>query len=181
MGWLLALSNIYVPQVIQKRKLRMLLEATADAFQVVAPSAAGLSYDKCLELYARFTQEQALHSIQRGDELKVQARLFENARRIGRQFKVDFGIKSGEDVMRMATLIYKLLKIEFREEKGGNIVIKRCFFSSYYSGNVCRLISSLDEGLLDGLSGGGKLTFSQRITAGNTCCRAYLETPGRLP
>ena len=82
--------------------------------------------------------------------------------------------------MQMGELIYKVLKIEFQGEPRGNIVIKRCFFSAYYSRSVCQLISSLDEGLLTGLSGGGKLIFSQRITEGHECCRAYLDAPGRL-
>ena len=110
----------------------------------------------------------------------MQSRLFQNAYRIGQQFKADFNINTAEEVMRMGALIYKFLKIDFQGEPQGNIVIKRCFFSAYYSSKVCRLISSLDEGLLAGLSGGGKLSFSQRITEGNECCRAYLEAPGRL-
>jgi hypothetical protein len=180
MGLLLAISKIYVPQFIQKRKLEILFNATANAFQVTSPSTGGLSYNNCLKLYAQFTQEQALKSIQQGNELNVRSRLFQNAYQIGQRFKADFTINTIEDVMRMGTLIYKLLKIEFEGEPRGNIVIKRCFFSAYYSSNVCRLISSLDEGLLTGLSGGGKLNFSQRITEGNECCRAYLEASRRL-
>jgi hypothetical protein len=180
MGLLLALSNIYIPQFMQKRKLGMLFEATAGAFQVASPSTSGLSYNDALKLYARFTKEQAHKSIQQGDELAVQSRLFQNACQIGWQFRADFSINTEEEVMRMSALIYKLLKIEFQGEPQGHILIKRCFFSDYYSGDICRLISSLDEGLLSGLSGGGKLSFSQRITEGKECCRANLEAPGRL-
>ncbi len=179
MGLRLAIAKIYVPQFIQRRKLEMLLDITADAFQVVSPSTAGLSYNNCLNLFARFTQEQALKSIQQGRELKVQSRLFQNAYRTGRQFKTDVNIKTPEEIMEMGRLIYKSLKIDFRGEPRGNIVIKRCFFSSFYSSNICRLISSLDEGLLTGLCGGGRLTFSQRITEGNDCCRAFLQPSGR--
>jgi hypothetical protein len=179
MGLLLAVSKIYLPQFIQKRKLELLFDAAADAFQVATPSTRGLSYNNCLVLFARFTQEQTLRSIKQGSQIKVQSRLFQNACRIGRELKTDFHINTAEDVMRMGTLVYKLLRIEFHGEPQGNIVIKRCFFSSYYSSDVCRLISSLDEGLLSGLAGGGKLTFSKRITEGNECCRAYLEASGR--
>ena len=178
MGLLLAISNIYIPQFIRKRKLDMLFNATAEAFQVSPPSIRGLSYSDCLRLYARFTGEQTLKSIQQGDELKVRSRLLCNARQIGQQFKADFNINTTEDVMRMGKLIYNLLKIDFQGESQGNIVIKRCFFSDYYTSDVCRVISSLDEGLLTGLAGGGKLNFSQRITGGNECCRANLEAAG---
>lgn len=157
----------------------MLLTATAGAFQTAIPFTGGLSCDDCLKLYARFTREQADKSIRQGNESEVQTRLFQQALRIGRQIKADFNIHTAEDVMRMATIIYKMLKIEFRGDPQGNILIKDCFFSHYYSSGVCRLISSLDEGLLAGLSGGGKLSFSQRITEGKECCRAYLEGAGR--
>jgi hypothetical protein len=180
MGFLLAISNMYIPQFLQKRKLGMLFEATARAFQVTSPSTSGLSYNDALKLYARFTREQAFKSIEQGDELALQSRLFQNAFQIGRQFRADFRINTTEEVMRMGALVYKILKIEFEGKPQGHIVIKRCFFSDYYSGDICRLISSLDEGLLSGLSGGGKLSFSQRITEGKECCRANLEAPGRL-
>jgi hypothetical protein len=178
MGLILDLAGIYVPQFMRKRQLERLFEATAGAFAVASPSVWGLSYDDSLKEYARFTREQARKTIQQGNELKVQSSLFQNACRIGRQFRADFKINTAEDVMRAGALVYRLLKIDFQAESGGAIVIKRCFFSAYYSGDVCRLISSLDEGLFYGLSGGGRLNFTQRITEGNTCCRARLLAPG---
>jgi len=69
-----------------------------------------------------------------------------------------------------------MLGIDFLGEPDGSMVMTRCFFSDYYSSPVCRLISSLDEGLLVGLAGGGRLSFSQRITEGHECCRAHLDT-----
>jgi hypothetical protein len=179
MGLLLTVSNLYLPRFIRKRKLEMLFKATADAFQVASPSTNGLAYDSCLELYAQFTREQAIKTIRQGNELEVHSRLFQNACLIGRQFRADFNLHMAEEVMRMSTLVYKLLKIEFQGDPLGSIAIKRCFFSAYYSSEVCRLISSLDEGLLSGLSGGGRLHFSQRITEGKECCRAFLEASGR--
>jgi hypothetical protein len=176
MGLLLAISKIYVPQFLRKRQLDMLLGATAEAFQVTAPSTGKLSYIDCLKLYARFTREQAERSIDDGSESEMQVRLFQSAYRIGQRFKADFHLNTVKEVMEMSELIYGILKIDFQGDSLGNIQIKRCFFSDYYSPAVCRLISSLDAGLLIGLSGSGKLNFSQRITEGNNCCRAYLST-----
>ncbi len=175
MGILLAASNIYVPQFIRRRKLEMLFNASADAFQVASPTIKAFSYGDGLKLYARFTRQHIDKAIQQGNEREVKSRLFERAYSIGQKFKADFHIHTVEEVMRMSSIIYKLLKIEFHGEPDGNIVIKNCFFSDYYSGEVCRIISSLDEGLLAGLSEGGKMSFSQRITEGNKCCQAYLE------
>jgi hypothetical protein len=181
MGLLLAVSRIYVPRFLQKRQLEMLFEATAEAFRVTVPSTAGLSYDGCLRLYARFTREQAAESIQQGHQLEVQSRLFQNASRIGQQIKREFQIHTLEETLRMSEVVYRILRIDFRGDPQGNIVVRRCFFSAYYSRDVCSLVSSLDAGLLAGLSGGGKLSFSQRITEGHDNCRAYLDMTGRIP
>ncbi len=175
MGLRLAMAKIYVPQFIQRRKLEALFSATAAAFEVATPSIEELSYFDGLKTYARFTRAQAERVIRDGEEEKVQLRLFQNAYRIGQQFKVDFNINSSEEVMQMGFIVCKLLDIDFQGDPQGNIVIKRCLFSAYYSNKVCRLISSLDAGLLTGLSGGGKLSFRERITEGNECCRAYLQ------
>jgi len=180
MGLLLAVAKIYVPQFMQKRKLGMLFDATADAFKVAAPSIRKLSYHDSLTKYAQFTREQAEKAIQDGNDLKIQALLFQNAFRIGQKFKADFNVHSVEEVMQMGSIIYKLLNIDFQGESHGNVVIKRCFFSAYYSSQVCGLISSLDEGLLTGLSGGGKFSFTQRLTEGHECCLARIEPPRRL-
>jgi hypothetical protein len=174
MGLLLAVSRLYVPGFIQKRKLEMLFEATAGAFGCAAPFTGGLSCDDKLKLYAQFTREQADKALRQGKELETRGRLFQNACRIGRQLKQDFKV-SDTEVMRAAALVYRMLNIDFQGGPEGQIVIRRCFFSAFYTGQVCRLISSLDEGLLVGLAGGGRLSFTRRITEGDECCRALLE------
>jgi hypothetical protein len=179
LGLLLAVTAIYLPPAIKKRKLAMLFAATADAFRVKAPSIDDLSFSDCLNLYAQFTREQAGRIIQQGNIEETQDRLFQNALKIGQQLKANFNIRTPAEIMRMGKIIYQLLKINFQGDLQGHIVIQSCFFSSCYSSEVCRLISSLDAGLLAGLSGGGKLSFSHRITEGNVSCRAYLETAGR--
>jgi hypothetical protein len=74
----------------------------------------------------------------------------------------------------MSELVYKIIRIDLQGGPEGHILIRKCFFSHYYSYEVCRVISSLDEGLLAGISGGGRLKFDQRITEGHDCCRARL-------
>jgi len=164
---------------VRRKKLEALFAATADAFQTPQPSTRGLALDECLRQYALFTRQQADDAIRRHGEAEVRQRLYRNALQMGRQLRNDFRI-SASQVMSVGALVYRLLGIDFHGEPGGNIVIRSCFFSKYYSGEVCRLISGLDEGLLVGLAGGGKLNFRQRITEGHECCLAQLET-GRRP
>jgi hypothetical protein len=178
MGLILGMAGVHIPAFMQKRNLDLLLRATADAFQVTCPVTGRLSYLETLEGYARFTRDNAQQTILRGDPAEVQSRLWQNTFRIGRQLHRDFHIRTAAETMRLGAIIYRTIKIDFQGDNRGNILIKRCFFSDYYSSEVCRLISFLDAGLLAGLSGGCKLSFRQRITEGNEHCRAYLEGPG---
>ena len=176
MGIILRISELHVPTFVKSRELRRLLDATADAFQVNAPSTNGLSYQDSLKLYAQFTCQQSAHSNRLGRAEQVQTRLYERAFQMGSEYKARLNLRTAEDVMRMAHVIYKLLGIEFHGTPDGNITISHCLFSTYYSSNICSMVSSLDKGLLAGLSGGGALNFSRRITDGESNCIAHLDT-----
>lgn len=63
-------------------------------------------------------------------------------------------------------------------ERLTEIEIRRCFFADYYRAPVCRLMSALDAGVVDGLFGGASLEFTQRLTEGGGCCRAIIRTAG---
>lgn len=178
MSFLLAVSRIYLPRSIQKSRLSELFWATADAFRGLAPQLKGYSLDQYLTKYALFTMENAERIIRQGHEYEAKERLYCNVRQIGQNIREELKIQTLEEVMRACEVIYKALKIEFRGDLQGHICIDSCFFSSFYSSDVCRIISSLDEGLIAGLSGGHRLEFSQRITEGNRCCRAHLMEIG---
>ena len=81
--------------------------------------------------------------------------------------------------MALGRLVYAAIRIDFRGTELGDVTVNRCFFSSFYSAQVCQVISSLDAGLLAGLTGGAQLTFSERITEGADRCRACLAAGAR--
>jgi hypothetical protein len=178
MGLLLTVSRLYLPRLIRKNRLGQLFGATADAFQYQAPELNGLSMNKRLEIFARFTAERAEAVILQGKGSEVKERLYHNAYIIGQNIRKEFNLLNLNEVIRACGVIYKALEIDFRGNLQGQINIPRCFFSSFYSPKVCHIISGLDEGLIAGLSGGLKLEFSQRITEGKDCCRARLLGAG---
>ncbi len=174
MGILLAASRIYVPRFIQRQKIIQLFQITAAAFECPPPTLAGLGYEECLRQFAMFTREGSERAIERKDELPLKSRLYQATFLLGQKLRADFKIHNIKETMEMSQIIYKILGINFKGDRAGNILIARCFFSHYYSREVCRVISSLDEGLLAGLSGGLQLNFSRRITEGSDCCQARL-------
>ena len=174
MNLLLAIGQIYIPSSIKMRRLVELFNTTADAFQCKAPELQGLSFNECLKLYATFTRDKAEEFLRLGNDHEVKNQLYESAYRLAQGLKRSFDVDSVDDVMKIARLIYRVLNIDFKNDKNGEVIIRQCYFSSFYSSQVCQLISSLDEGLMEGLSG-GKFRFSQRITEGKEYCMARLS------
>lgn len=167
------------PSFVHKRMLAQLFGATAAAFQREMPDLRGLSSEQSLLAYARFTSEWAGDALRCGDDpLELQARLYANAYRLGRLPGRFLRSRSVDDVMMLAQFLYGVLEIDFDGNSSGEITIRRCYFSEFYSPPKCRLLSFMDHGLLAGLAGGGELTFTQRITAGQACCRARFSMEG---
>ena len=163
----------HTPAIVRRVALVQLFRATAAAFQTGMPRLSGLSREQCLLAYARFTTACAEDALRRGGDLPaVQERLYRNAYRLGRTPGWLLRLHTVDDVMAVGRLLYGVLDIDFAGSAGGEITIGRCYFSSFYAPKVCRLMSAMDRGLLAGLAGGGDLVFSQRITEGQTCCRA---------
>jgi hypothetical protein len=174
MSVILRMGQIYLPPSVKRKRLKQLFVLTADAFESSVPRVEGISLDELLERYAQFTREEAEKSIGRPETReKVRERLYRNAFTLGNELRRKYRIRTRRHALQMGRIIYKVLKIDFRGDGACGIVVKRCFFSSYYSAEVCALISALDEGMMAGLTSGLKLQFIERITDGNECCRAY--------
>jgi hypothetical protein len=173
--WLLQRT---MPTFVKKRALHDLLVATAAAFGCPVPPHQGLSYHACLRLYARFTQSQVEAVIGDGRDLAtVERRLYENALRLGEKYARLLHIRNQAEMMVIGRLLYAMLEIDFQSNAQGEVVMRRCYFSQFYSGRICRVMSAMDRGLFAGLSHGGQLRFAARITEGSPCCLARFTLP----
>ena len=178
MNLLIEAANIYTPAPIKRRGLLDLFASTAAAFGCASPRVAELPYEEMLRAYARFAAAQASQALERGAGLdEIRGQLYGGACRMGEGLRRAFRITNTAEALAAAEVLYRALGIDLRAspqgESGVEVTVCRCFFSEYYSGSVCRLIASLDEGLFAGLLGGGRLGFYRRITEGDGCCRAH--------
>lgn len=179
MSLILGALQLYVPGVVRNRVMDELFHGTAAAFEAPLPQVQGLAHEERLRRYALFTRElaeQALKDEQRSSE--VRTRLYANARALGAKARRQLRVGSPGEVTAAGKVLYRVLGIEFCPTTGGEIEIPRCFFSRYYTSEVCRLISALDEGVVAGLSQGGRLVFGERLTEGCSCCKARLVARG---
>ncbi len=174
----LSLAGIYLPPSFAKRRLVHLVAVTADAFQSPAPDFRGLSYRESLTAFAVFSRDCAEACLSLPDgAATVRSRLFGAAQTMGQDLRREFRVASEQDVASALRISYKALGIEFEAAGYGEVVIPRCLYSAYYSGPMCRIMEALDHGLVCGLSRGGRITFTGRITEGCPACRAVLEPP----
>ncbi|HLZ28098.1 MAG TPA: hypothetical protein VKV73_12340 [Chloroflexota bacterium] len=195
-------AQVYVPKPVRKLLLTRLLEGTAAAFTTAAPAAAsadiaarsaglggppsvrpvslprGLSAEETLHAFRDFTAQVV---VEPAAAPAASQRLFDLAYGYGQGLRRALGVASANDAMAAARVLYGILGIDFTGDARGEIIVSRCFFSRAYTPEVCKLMSSLDAGLLAGLADGGKLVFSQRITEGSACCRARLVGAGATP
>ncbi len=176
MNLLFKFARIRVPAFLKKRELENLFTLTAKAFDRRMPSTTGMSFDTCLETYARFTENAVTEISDRdGGLARAGEKLRLNAYSLGRRLKNLFGVSTHEDVMKAARLLYRIMGIDFQGSPEGEITVTRCFFDRHYSSRTCKVMSSFDEGVLAGLSGDGNLTFLQRRTEGHSCCKAHFN------
>jgi hypothetical protein len=176
MSLVLRVLDGHVPAIARRAALRELFATTAAAFGCPVPPLDGLDADALLRRYAQFTRDQAEAALRGGRDLPaLQDRLERGARVLGARLRAGLRVRTAEDAMAAARMVYGLLDIDLRGTRDGEITVRRCAFSDLYSVEVCRLVGALDSGLLAGLSGGDRLEFTQRITEGAPCCLARLR------
>jgi hypothetical protein len=176
MNLLIKILPQHLPAFIREEILAELFEATAEAFECQLPAFDHLSYDECLRTYALFTREQAEKALQTGGDIPaLKTQLYQNAYPLGGKLRKWFGVDSMEEVMELGQILYRAIGVDIQWDTQGKVIVKNCYFSQFYSGPVCDLISALDDGVFSGLSGGGRLVFSMRLTEGMEFCRAKLQ------
>lgn len=175
MNILLKLLPHDLPDFIRNEILTELFEVTANAFECPAPVLDGLPYEERLRTYAYFTREQAEKALMDGNNFaEIKERLYRNAYPLGARIRKWLGIDAVEEVMELGQILYRAIGVSMQGDASGNVIVKSCYFSQFYSGSVCDLVSALDDGVFSGMSGGGRLEFSQRLTEAKAFCFAKL-------
>jgi hypothetical protein len=182
------MAKLYIPEYIKNKKLDDLFRLTADAFKTEIPELRGLPFQDRLAEYACFTRDQAEKYLnwEGADEERksridaIEGKLYQSSFLFGEDLRKKLHIKTGEQAAEALQLIYGIIGIDFRYEREiiagsgspDRFTVKACLFSEYYTAEVCALVSSLDAGLAAGLSC-GRLSFTQRLTEGCSCCMGF--------
>jgi hypothetical protein len=182
---------------LRRAVLKRLARATADAFETAPPAWGALPFDDRLSAYADFTAAEAgrLLGGDGGDSAPADSarvdwtkeRLHDGAAALGSDVRRGLGVRRPEEALQALQLLYGKIGIDVkgradggRPGGAGGIEVTRCFFAGRYTAPVCRLMSAFDAGVVDGLFGGASLEFSQRMTEGDSCCRAVIKIEGAI-
>jgi hypothetical protein len=182
MSLTLRAAAVHVPGPLRRAAVHELLRVTAGAFRRPLPPLGRLDADELLRVHAHLSAAWAREAIADGGDLApLEARLEAGARGLGAELRERLHVVTAQDAMDAARVVYRLLRIDFSGTPDGTVTIRHCSYSDVYSARVCRLMGALDAGLLAGLTGGGRLEFSRRITEGAPCCLARLGPPEAAP
>ncbi len=157
-------------------EIRILTRQTARVFDVDAPGTRGRSAAEDLKAYAQFTTDASAHALRSGQDIKVLRRkLYCMAYGLGSDLRRWMRPLDERECLAIVTLLYRNIGIQISEETPGTFRVSSCYFSAFYTPEICSLISAIDQGIFAGIYRGGKLTFHQRITEGQDTCRATLR------
>lgn len=166
------MNRILYTQWFRRIELQVLMNLTARAFGIPSQRIWTLPTGEALRVYAQFTCEH----LKTGVDAVLLKRMNDEACRTGRWLRRLFFLRRQSDVEQFAIALYRNIGIRLDDQLTGQLCFGPCFFSHYYTPEICLAASALDDGILHGLAGGGKLVFSQRITEGAQCCRATFLT-----
>ena len=166
----LALAGLGLPPFVRRRGIRRLFRITAEAFAAPLPPRLSPGTDRLLEEYATFTRDETGRLASRPADVEgVREGLRTRAKALGADLGRAFGVKTRRDGERLLSIVYQAIGIDLSAE-GGAVTVGRCGFAPFYDEETCRMISALDEGLMAGILGEGRLEFAERLTAGRGRC-----------
>ena len=173
--FLLAVGKFWVPPPIRKLVLKRIITIVASAGAWDPPLTRGLSEKHLRKQLALFSNARIGQALSFGGDLPtIENRLYLESRKLGAEIRTRLNIRTEEEVFSVSQAMYKLLGIDMIIAENREIIIPHCYFSGYFSPDICRVMGKIDAGFVAGLSGGGTLLFKYRITEGRECCRAYL-------
>lgn len=157
--------------LFRRIEIQLLMNITARAIGRPARCTWTLHNDEALRVYAEFTRD----NLRGGVNQQLLRQMNQEAFKAGRTLRKVMHLKKQADIERLAIALYQNIGIKLEGHIPGRLCFGHCFFSQFYSPQLCLAASALDEGIMRGLAGDGRLTFQQRITEGYQCCIATFK------
>ncbi len=155
-------------ELFRRIELQVLMNLTAYALHLPTIRIWHLSHKEALKCYAKFTSDNLSDDI----APEILQRMNTLAYQLGKKIRLLFFVRSKTAAQELVVKLYRNIGIHMSFEPNNQVYFHRCFFSYYYSSDICQAASSLDDGIIRGITGCGQLTFKQRITENCKYCIA---------
>ncbi|MCD7894599.1 MAG: hypothetical protein LUG60_13010 [Erysipelotrichaceae bacterium] len=153
-------------------EIKILMKQTAKVFGVKSPTGIGFSLSKLLKAYAQLTTDMSLKFIESNqDRNQLQQNLYHMAYRLGNDLRWWLRPQNNLDCFSIIEMLYRNIEISLCEQSE-TICVHQCYFSDFYTPEVCSIISAIDQGIFAGVYQGGTLSFYRRITEEYEKCEA---------
>ncbi len=152
-------------------EIQLLMNLTARAIGKPACRIWTLHNDEALKVYAEFTRDNLQGTVNQ----QVLQQMHQEACKTGRMLRKLMRLSNQADVERVTIALYRNIGIKLEGHLPGQLRFRHCYFSQYYTPQLCLAASALDDGIMRGLAGDGRLTFQQRITQGCQYCLATFK------
>ena len=86
------------------------------------------------------------------------------------------------DLTSAARILYHVLGIKFDITQKDNeifLTVKKCALAEYYTLETCKIISAVDEGVIQGLNPDYNMNFTEWMTGDSCECRANIKHTGK--
>jgi hypothetical protein len=178
----LTLLRLHLPVPVRRYILRELIAAMGRAFERTPPRMEGRSVRALSATAVERSSTWAQDAIAGDADLgELEGRLFSEAFALGARVARRLHLGGETEGLVAARLVYGAIGIDLRSRSHGEVVVQRCAFARAYRPDVCRLMSSMDSGLIAGLTGADGLRFTARLTEGAPACRARVLHAGGIP
>ncbi len=153
-------------------EIKILMKQTAKVFGVKTPKNMGFSSSKLLKTYAQMTRDVSLNFIQsKQDRNQLQQNLYYMAFQLGSELRWWLRPQNNQDCFDIIEMLYRNIKISLCEQSH-TICVHQCYFSDFYTPEICSIISAIDQGIFAGVYQDGTLSFYKRMTEGHQVCVA---------
>lgn len=154
--------------IFRRVEIQQLMNLTARALGEKGRRVWTLPSSKALKVYAEYTSSRLSGDCDR----ELLERMNVEAYKVGARLRKLFSLKEKAETERFVFALYRNIGITMSGRIPGQICVARCFFSRFYTPATCLAASALDDGIIRGLAGYGRLSFSQRLTEGCDRCIA---------
>ena len=105
--------------------------------------------------------------------------LYKVGLKLGNEARIQLNINDSlNDLTSAARILYQVLGIKFsitQKDKEIFLTIKKCALAEYYTLETCKIISAVDEGVIQGLNPNYNMNFTEWMTGDSCECQANIK------